>query len=242
MEVLGRTDHQVKIRGYRIELGEVEVTLARHPAVREAVVAARDDGRGAQRLVAYLVAEGDPPPAGTLRLHLRATLPDYMIPAAFIMLEQLPHTPNGKVDRRALPAPETLRARRDEAKALPATPTEQAVAAVWGELLGDVQVGVYDNFFDLGGHSLLAMEALSKLEGALGVKLEPALLRAQSLGQVAASYDTLLGNTPAAAHAAAPVVEPAPHDEPDAANAPSGGAAGRFLGALKRAVAPGGNS
>ncbi len=257
VEVLGRTDHQVKIRGYRIELGEIEVALAHHPAIREAVVVARDDGRGAQRLVAYLIAEGDAPPAGELRLFLRPSLPDYMIPAAFMVLDAFPHTPNGKVDRRALPSPETLRLRRDEAKAPPTTPTEQTVAAVWSELLGGAQVGVYDNFFDLGGHSLLAMEALSKLEHILGPALNPALFRAQTLGQVAASYDEMLA--PAAAEAptpsapgndakhadarddatpapTAPDPKPQPASQPDAA--PHHGIAGRFFGAVKRAVNP----
>jgi amino acid adenylation domain-containing protein len=245
VEVLGRTDHQVKIRGYRIELGEIEAALASHAAVREAVVVARDDGRGAQRLVAYLVANGDAPAAGALRLHLRASLPDYMIPAAFLVLEALPQTPNGKIDRRALPAPETVLVRRDEPKALPTTPTERAVAAVWSDALGEspksVEVGLYDNFFDLGGHSLLAMDVLSRLERMLGPKLNPALLRAQTLGQVAASYDEMLGaQWEPATESHTPAPEPQPALEPQPA--PESGLRGRLLGAVKRAVNPGATS
>ena len=234
VEVLGRTDHQVKIRGYRIELGEIEVALTSHPAVRDAVVVAREDGRGAQRLVAYLVAEGEIPQAGALRLHLRASLPDYMIPAAFLTLEALPRTPNGKVDRQALPTPDALHSRRDEQTRPPATATEKAIAAVWNELLGGeqgtVQAGLYDNFFDLGGHSLLAMEALSKLDRMLGAKLNPALLRAQTLGQVAASYDALLSGAPAADAGAV---------DPEHEHALESGLGGRLLRAVRRAVSPG---
>ena len=234
VEVLGRTDHQVKIRGYRIELGEIEVALTSHPAVRDAVVVAREDGRGAQRLVAYLVAEGEIPQAGALRLHLRASLPDYMIPAAFLTLEALPRTPNGKVDRQALPTPDALHSRRDEQTRPPATATEKAIAAVWNELLGGeqgtVQAGLYDNFFDLGGHSLLAMEALSKLDRMLGAKLNPALLRAQTLGQVAASYDALLSGTPAVDAGAV---------DPEHEHALESGLGGRLLRAVRRAVSPG---
>jgi hypothetical protein len=195
--------------------------------------------------VAYLVANGDAPAAGALRLHLRASLPDYMIPAAFLVLEALPQTPNGKIDRRALPAPETVLVRRDEPKALPTTPTERAVAAVWSDALGEspksVEVGLYDNFFDLGGHSLLAMDVLSRLERMLGPKLNPALLRAQTLGQVAASYDEMLGaQWEPATESHTPAPEPQPALEPQPA--PESGLRGRLLGAVKRAVNPGATS
>jgi len=225
IEVLGRADQQVKIRGFRIELGEIEAMLSRHPAVSEAVVVAREDQRGALRLVAYLVAAGElPPQAGELRLHLRATLPDYMLPTAFIALERLPRTPNGKIDRNALPVPAGARARGDDGYVAPSTPTELAVAAVWREVLALDRVSAYDNFFDLGGHSLLAVEALAKLERQLGPKLNPGLIRAQTLGQLAASYDELL-RTPAA-QADAPPPQPGQ------------GLAERLLGAVRRAITP----
>ncbi len=230
VELLGRTDHQVKIRGFRIELGEIEAALARLPAVAEAVVVAREDGRGGLRLVAYLVPEEDEAPsAGELRLSLRSTLPDYMLPAAFVPLKALPRTPNGKIDRRALPAPEPAAARTDAGYQAPSSPTEQAVAEVWREVLQVERVGVYDNFFDLGGHSLLAVEAIAKLGVRLGVKIGPAAMRLQSLGQLAATYDGLL-------NAAAPA-------ETSDAHAPSPpqeaqGLAGRLVGAMRRALGP----
>ena len=226
-EVLGRTDHQVKIRGYRIELGEIETALEQHPAVREAVVVARPDDRGVLRLLAYLVPDGaTPPQAGQLRLHLRSSLPDYMIPAAFITLERLPLTPNGKVDRRALPVPEANRARGDDGYVAPSTPTELAVANVWREVLELDRVSVYDNFFDLGGHSLIAVESISRLERQLGPKLNPGLIRAQTLGQLASSYDELLRQgRPSAAN------ESEPQGQQQAP-----GLAGRLFGAVKRAM------
>ncbi|WP_129674304.1 non-ribosomal peptide synthetase [Candidatus Chloroploca sp. Khr17] len=232
VEVLGRTDHQVKIRGFRIELGEIEATLVRHPEVAEAAVAARDDGRGGLRLVAYLVPTGtEIPAAGALRVYLRTTLPDYMLPTAFVPLDQLPRTPNGKLDRRALPAPEPTRALANANFQPPSSSTEQAVAEVWREVLQLERVGVYDNFFDLGGHSLLAVETLARLEHRLGVKVGPAVLRMQSLGQIAATYDELLRTTPEPAsdkNASAPPPTP-----------PSQGLAGRLFNAVRRVVAPG---
>lgn len=228
-EVLGRVDHQVKIRGFRIELGEIETVLVRHPAIAETVVVARPDHRGALRLVAYLVAAGDaPPPAGELRIHLRASLPDYMIPTAFMPLEALPRTPNGKVDRKALPAPESTRARSDDGYVAPSTPTEVAVAAVWREVLSVDRVSVYDNFFDLGGHSLVTMETLARLERQLGPRLNPALIRVQTLGQLAASYDDLLRQNP-------PATTPLPASPPQTEQ----GLAGRLFGAVRRAIMPG---
>lgn len=223
VELLGRTDHQVKIRGFRIELGEIEAVLARQPEIAEAVVVARDDGRGGARLVAYVVpAEDETPSAGALRVALRTVLPDYMLPSTFVPLKALPRTPNNKIDRRALPAPEPAAAREDSNYQPPASATEQAVAEVWRDLLHVERVGVYDNFFDLGGHSLLAVEAIAKLEGQLGIKVGPATMRVQNLGQMAATYDEA---------AAAPA----------AASTPGEGqsTAGRFFGAVRRALGPG---
>ncbi|HEX2078241.1 MAG TPA: amino acid adenylation domain-containing protein [Longimicrobium sp.] len=168
VDYLGRADHQVKVRGFRIELGEIEAALAAHPGVREAVVVARTDAPGETRLVAYLTAAGEAAPdAAALREHLRAGLPEYMVPTAFVAMEALPLSPNGKVDRKALPAPE---ARRDEAVAFvaPRDETERAIAEIWREALGVEQVGVDDNFFDLGGHSLLLVRVHGRIREALG--------------------------------------------------------------------------
>ena len=169
LEHLGRLDLQVKIRGYRIELGEIETAIARHPAIREIVVIVREDVSGDSRLVAYLVAQN--PPADLvdqLRAQLRASLPDYMVPSAFVVLEALPLTANGKIDRKALPAPEP--SGTDEAKYVaPRTPIEKTLAGIWTELLELAQVSINDNFFELGGHSLLAMQLISRIREAFGV-------------------------------------------------------------------------
>ncbi len=170
LEFLGRLDHQVKVRGYRIELGEIESSLLTHSGVRETVVVAREDTPGDVRLVAYLVPAGKPAPAaGDLRDHLRTRLPDYMVPAHFVTLDALPQTPNGKIDRKALPAPEAGAAPVvSQAFVEPASDLEQKIAAIWKDVLKLPQVGARDNFFDLGGHSLLAVQAHRKLRDALG--------------------------------------------------------------------------
>ncbi|SFI12859.1 non-ribosomal peptide synthetase, partial [Bradyrhizobium sp. Gha] len=164
IEFLGRNDDQMKIRGFRIEPGEIVAKLCEHARVREAVVVAREDGRGEQRLVAYVVGteteESDL--AGSLRAHVSAGLPDYMVPSAFVRLAGLPLTLNGKLDRNALPAP------RDEAYARktyapPQGEMETVLAQIWAELLGLDRVGRHDNFFELGGHSLLAVQMMERL-------------------------------------------------------------------------------
>ncbi|HYH79010.1 MAG TPA: amino acid adenylation domain-containing protein, partial [Longimicrobium sp.] len=167
LEFLGRRDHQVKIRGYRIEPGEIEARLAEHASVREAVVLAREDTPGELRLVAYVVG-GETAGAEALRAHLGETLPAYMVPAAYVRLEQLPLTPNGKLDRGALPAPDAPAAREHEA---PVGKVEQALAEIWAELLGVERVGRGDNFFMLGGHSLLAVQMISRVRQAMEVEL-----------------------------------------------------------------------
>jgi amino acid adenylation domain-containing protein len=172
IEFLGRTDHQVKLRGFRIELGEIEATLATHPAVREAVVLAREDNPGERRLVAYLVPVQTPAP-GThdLRAFLKKTLPDYMIPALFVTMEALPLTPNGKVDRRALPVPDGARPDLASSFVAPTTPVETTLAAIWCEVLKLERVGVEDNFFDLGGYSLAAVQVVSRVRETFQVEL-----------------------------------------------------------------------
>ncbi|MBC8943728.1 Amino acid adenylation [Xenorhabdus indica] len=161
LEFLGRNDQQVKIRGFRIEPGEIETRLLTHPAVQEAVVLARDDGQG-KRLVAYIVAEADETLVNRLRTHLSAVLPDYMVPAAFVRLDSFPQTPNGKLDRRSLPAPDGDAFVRQIYEA-PQGEMEIALAAIWQEVLGVEQISRHDNFFALGGHSLLAMQVMNRI-------------------------------------------------------------------------------
>ncbi|MBD2813407.1 amino acid adenylation domain-containing protein, partial [Xenorhabdus sp. Flor] len=161
LEFLGRNDQQVKIRGFRIEPGEIEARLAEHPLVREAVVLALGDGLD-KRLVAYVVADMDEELVNSLRTHLSAVLPDYMVPAAFVRLDAFPLTPNGKLDRRALPVPDSEAFAR-QIYETPQGETEIALAAIWGELLGMEQISRYDNFFALGGHSLLAVHMIGHL-------------------------------------------------------------------------------
>ena len=168
LEFLGRADQQVKIRGFRIEPGEVELALQRDPSVRAVVVVAREDVSGDKRLVAYLVANQEPAPsAGELRDFLKAKLPDFMVPAAFVILDALPLTPNGKLDRRALPAPSAAMVAPGATYVAPRSPAEAEMAAIWEEALSLPQVGIHDNFFDLGGHSLLAIPLISLINEQL---------------------------------------------------------------------------
>ncbi|WP_245219089.1 non-ribosomal peptide synthetase [Photorhabdus khanii] len=161
LEFLGRNDQQVKIRGFRIEPGEIETHLVDHPVVREAAVLALGDGAD-KRLVAYVVAPEDDGLVNSLRVHLSKILPDYMVPSAFVRLEEFPLTPNGKLDRRALPAPDNENVVRQVYQA-PQGTMEMTLAAIWRELLGIEQVSRYDNFFALGGHSLLAVSMIERL-------------------------------------------------------------------------------
>ncbi|HEX6597443.1 MAG TPA: amino acid adenylation domain-containing protein [Acidimicrobiales bacterium] len=164
LEYLGRIDHQVKLRGLRIELGEIESALRTHPSVRDATVVVREDTPGDKRLVAYVLPDeglGDLDTAA-LRNALKETLPDYMVPAAFVPLEAFPTTPNGKLDRKALPAPTVSRS-AGQALVEPRTDMERAVAAVWQEVLGVASLGIDDDFFELGGHSMLATQVVAKL-------------------------------------------------------------------------------
>jgi amino acid adenylation domain-containing protein len=164
LDFLGRVDHQVKVRGYRIEPGEIEAMLSQHPTVREAVVVVREEHPGDKRLVAYVVpAPEQSPLPSTLRHFLTQKLPAYMIPAAFVRLDAMPLTPNGKVNRQALPAPQYTRIELEGPFVAPRTHAETQVAAIWTEILKLDRVGVYDNFFALGGHSLLATQVVSRL-------------------------------------------------------------------------------
>jgi amino acid adenylation domain-containing protein len=177
IEFLGRTDAQVKIRGFRIELGEIETTLSRHEQVRATVVLAREDTPGVKRLVAYLVPNSDPTVnVPELRTYLQQQLPEYMIPAAFVLLPDFPRTTSGKIDRRQLPPPVEDRATLTTPFVAPRTPAEKELAAMWRELLGVKQVGIHDNFFELGGHSLLLTQLASRINEAFQVQLPLRLL------------------------------------------------------------------
>jgi hypothetical protein len=165
IEYLGRVDDQIKIRGFRIEPGEIESMLRQHPSVREAVAILREDQPGDKRLVAYAATPPPAPTAAELRSFLQSRLPDYMLPAAIVVLDKLPLTRNGKIDRRALPAsgqPQT-----DEEFIPPRTKLERTVAGMWQELLRVEKVGLHDNFFEMGGHSLMLVQLHYQLQAAL---------------------------------------------------------------------------
>ena len=164
IEFIGRLDHQVKIRGYRVEPGDIETALERHPLLRDTCVIARDAEDGGKRLVAYLVAHEAAPNVTELRAFLADKLPDYMIPSAFVFLAALPLNANGKIDRAALPAPDTARPELASAFTAPENETEEFLAAQWREVLHLDQVGVRDNFFDLGGDSVLLVQIHQRLE------------------------------------------------------------------------------
>jgi amino acid adenylation domain-containing protein/non-ribosomal peptide synthase protein (TIGR01720 family) len=187
MEFLGRLDHQVKVRGFRIELGEIETALCGHPALRDVVVAAREDEPRVKRLVAYVVprAGGEAPASAELRAWLRERLPEYMVPSAFVALGSLPVTPNGKLDRRALPAPRQDRPELEHGFEAPRTDAERTLAAIWAETLRVQRVGINDNFFELGGDSILSIQVVARAAAA-GMKLSPQLVfRNQTVAELA---------------------------------------------------------
>jgi acyl carrier protein len=170
IEFLGRVDQQIKLRGHRIEAGEIESVLRESKGVRECVVVSREVTTGDLRLIAYIVAEAETE-ANDLRQFLQRKLPDFMVPAAFVFLDQLPLTPNRKIDRKALPAPSEFVADRQTAYVAPRTETEKKIAKLWQELLRVGTVGLHDNFFDLGGHSLLVVQAQARLQDLTGVNV-----------------------------------------------------------------------
>jgi hypothetical protein len=172
IEFLGRIDHQVKIRGYRVELGEIETALAEHPIVQEVVVLVREDTPGDQRIVAYVVLNQEcAAPADELRRVIKDKLPSYMIPSAFVVLEAMPLTPNGKIDRKALPTPDQTRPDIEGAFVAPRTPIEEMIAGIWSQILKLERVGIHDNFFSLGGHSLLATQVAHRVRDTFNVAL-----------------------------------------------------------------------
>ncbi|WP_164003015.1 non-ribosomal peptide synthetase, partial [Pyxidicoccus caerfyrddinensis] len=196
IEYLGRLDFQVKVRGLRIELGEIEAALEKHPQVRQAVVVVREDPRGDKRLVAYVVppAGAQPPSTNDVRDFLRQKLPEYMVPSAFVALEALPLTSSGKVDRKALPAPDAALATTVEYVA-PRNATEQLLCDVWAQVLGLKQVGIHDNFFELGGDSIISLQVVARARQAGLVLATRQLFQHQTVAQlslvVKSSSDTL---------------------------------------------------
>jgi hypothetical protein len=201
LDYLGRVDAQIKIRGFRIEPGEIEAVLAEHEDISDAIVTVATRGGESDRLVAYVVPRQNPALNGNgtgqsarqeltsaLRTHLRAHLPDYMVPATFVVLPQLPQTPNGKVDRRALPSPEMAQSEHDKVYAAPKSSLEEVLTGIWSEVLDVDGVGVDDNFFEIGGHSLLAARLISRVRDRLRVEVPlHTLFRSPTPAQFAAS-------------------------------------------------------
>jgi hypothetical protein len=199
LEYLRRNDNQVKVRGYRIELGDIEAALVAIPDVRQAVLTVREVRPGDHRLIAYLSFSGSSAlPESELRARLRTRLPEYMIPQHFVALAEFPQTPNGKVDRRALPDPLGASEQTHEGYVAPSTDNEKMLAALWQEILGIPKVGARDNFFELGGHSLLCLQMTAKLEQQTGTRLNPRVILRNDLSQVAAALPSAAASVPAA--------------------------------------------
>jgi acyl carrier protein len=190
IEFLGRIDNQVKIRGFRIELGEIEATLVHHPEVRETAVLVREDSAGETRLVAYVVAIPHGSPSSTeLRSFLKGKLPDYMVPAAYVVLDRFPLTLNGKLDRRALPPPESMRPEGEQTFVAPRTPEEEIIAGIWAQVLGLDRVGIHNSFFELGGHSLKATQVIARINKRVPIEVP---LRSMFEGQTVAALAKLI--------------------------------------------------
>jgi amino acid adenylation domain-containing protein/thioester reductase-like protein len=171
IQFIGRVDNQVKIRGHRIELGDIEAAICQSVDIQEAAVIAREDSVGEKQLVAYLVAADSQNLYSKLRAYLKEKLPEYMVPAVFVMMDKFPLTPNGKVDRRALPAPSQDRPELEVQMVEPTNDIERNLAQIWSQMLGIVPIGIHDNFFDLGGHSLFIAKMMTQVEAVFAVKL-----------------------------------------------------------------------
>jgi amino acid adenylation domain-containing protein len=193
IEFLGRIDHQVKLRGFRVELGEIETVLSQHPNVAQAVVMIREDRPGDKRLVAYITAEGGTPSPNEVRKYLQLSLPDYMVPSAFVPLEAMPLSPNNKVDRQALPAPDYEGSGAAPQFAEPLDPVEDLLANIWARVLGLEKIGVHDNFFERGGHSLLATQVMSRIRDAFQVELPVrALFESPTIAELAEKLEAVI--------------------------------------------------
>jgi amino acid adenylation domain-containing protein/FkbH-like protein len=208
IQYLGRLDHQVKLRGFRIELGEIESVLAKHSGVRQSLVIAREDEPGLKRLVAYIVlSTTEGANEGAFRAHLKQSLPEFMIPSAFVTLDAFPLSPNGKIDRKALPKPEY--SGEAEKYVAPRNPAEEQVAAIWAKVLRLQRVGIHDDFFGLGGHSLLATQVVSRVRQSFGVELPlRALFEAPTVVQLAKRVEDLRSS----GQADIPPIQPVPRN------------------------------
>jgi acyl carrier protein len=202
IEFLGRIDHQVKVRGYRIELGEIEAVIEQHLLVRECVVVARQTQIADMRLVAYLVASDEASGDDALldgtqmRNYLNQKLPDYMVPSAYVLLDEMPLTANGKVDLQKLPAPEEGRTQKGQEYVGPQNEDQQILAEIWQEVLAVERVGINDNFFELGGHSLLGSQLVSKLRQTFQVELPlSTLFEAPTIAGFAQAVEEARGNS-----------------------------------------------
>src|SRR6185312_13868737 len=204
LEFLGRLDSQIKLRGFRIEPGEIEAVLARHPDVRNCAVVVRDDLPGGRGLVVYLAPKSGNGRNGRarnlmadVRSYLQSRLPAYMVPSAFVVLETLPLSPNGKIARDALPQPHSAQADTPATNVLPATSTEQAIAKLWQELLGIDRIGLDDNFFELGGHSLLAVKLFAEIQKSFNQTLPVStLFQAPTIRRLAEILSQALSGPP----------------------------------------------
>jgi amino acid adenylation domain-containing protein/non-ribosomal peptide synthase protein (TIGR01720 family) len=190
IEFLGRVDFQVKVQGHRIELGEIETALEQHPAVRAAVASVVGERHGAKRLVAHLVPIAEAPATSELHSFLRGKLPHYMVPSTFVMLDRLPLTANGKVNRQALPLPEMNAAELNDAYVVPHTPTEETLAGIWAKVMGLERVGIDDNFFKLGGDSILSIQIIARAH-QMGLRLTPRqIFMCQTIRELAQVVET----------------------------------------------------
>ena len=211
IEYLGRADYQVKIRGFRIELGEVEAALRRHPSLTQAIVTVHESASGEKRLIAYVVAQPDCEASGVeLRRFLKDKLPEHMVPAVFVTLDSFPLTPNGKVDRRALPIPDDARPELNRPFVGFRTPTEELLVDIWAQVLGVERVGIHDDFFDLGGHSLLATQVVSRIRETFQVEMPlRELFETPTVAGLAASLELSRG---AGRNLKLPPIQPVPRD------------------------------
>jgi amino acid adenylation domain-containing protein len=218
---LGRLDDPVKLRGHRIELGEVEAAVAAHPAVRQAAVALREDVPGQRRLVAYVLGDIDAANlTAELRAWLRERLPEYMVPSAFVAIDAIPLTPSGKVNRRALPAPEREEAVRAAVYEAPRNAEEEALARIWAEVLRRERVGVHDNFFELGGDSILSIQVVSRAASEAGLRLHPwQMFQHQTVAEQVAAAERVTAEDMVAASASAEVEPDFPDLDADAMDA-----------------------